>query len=345
MDHFSKLSGEDRKPYYEQAAANLGFGNPQIVEKDFWVCWTLRRLFALEKFEPYLTFKGGTSLSKAYQLIERFSEDIDLILHRSFWGFSGENDPENASSKGQRKKKIELLKSACGETVAGEIFPAVREAFAAVIGDEAAANLRLGSSSDGMPSIVFPYPSSWADTSEGYVSRIVKIEIGGRSDDWPTNRAKISPYVAQQFPQGFEIPGCELSVLSAERTFCEKATLLHEECCRPAEKPIPQRLSRHYSDLSSLRAKGVADAAMKEPNLLERVIEHRRIFFPRSWVDYSTMARVSLQLVPPGARLDEWKRDYEQMREMFFGEVQSFEDLMADMTALENEIRNAPNPG
>jgi Nucleotidyl transferase AbiEii toxin, Type IV TA system len=339
VDNFSKLSPQDRRPYFEQAASNIGLNNPQVIEKDFWVCWSLRRLFGLEAFRAHLTFKGGTSLSKAFRLIERFSEDIDLILDRSFLGFGSENDPERAGSKGQRKKKIELLKKACSEKIINEIAPALKISFAEIIGAEAAANLSLRDEEDGVPSIVFPYPSSWANQSEGYVSRIVKIEIGARSDDWPSKKMTISPYVAQQFPTDFELADCELLVLAAERTFCEKATLLHEECCRPSEKAIPPRLSRHYSDLSRLRAQKVAAAALKDKNLLERVIEHRQVFFNRGWVDYATMSRPTFRLVPPDTRLNEWRQDYEQMREMFFGSVQPFEDLMADMKNLEAEIR------
>jgi predicted nucleotidyltransferase component of viral defense system len=103
MDSFLKQPVQRQRVIYEEAGRRLGL-SAGSVEKDLWVCWTLRALFRLPASGPQLTFKGGTSLSKGWNLIDRFSEDIDIVINREFLGFGGADDPQDAPSNKQRAK-------------------------------------------------------------------------------------------------------------------------------------------------------------------------------------------------------------------------------------------------
>ena len=135
MDQFGKLPSDERRPYFEQAAATLGL-SAHIIEKDFWVCWSLRRLFSLAEFRDHLTFKGGTSLSKVYRAIERFSEDVDVAIERGFLGFGGDNEPEKGESGKEQQRRIARLKKACQAAVADRVQPQLREVVKAALGGD-----------------------------------------------------------------------------------------------------------------------------------------------------------------------------------------------------------------
>ena len=156
----------------------------------------------------------------------------------------------------------------------------------------------------------------------GYIRRAVKIEMGARADHWPCETKNMTAYVAEQYPQGFREPTCTVKVLAVERTFWEKATILHAEYSRPADKPIPKRFSRHYCDFYELIRRGVAARAVAQPELLKRVAEHKGLFFRSSWARYSEAARGTLRISPPAPRLEELRQDYARMQEMFFGSRQ-----------------------
>jgi len=206
------------------------------VEKDFWICWTLHELFALLEIGPHLTFKGGTSLSKAWKLIERFSEDIDLIVDKQTLGFGGDASPDKAPSKKQRKLRLEALMEACRHWVQKTLQPALAARISAELG-QTGWKLEVDPDMDDGQYLLFHYPGVFAPTEAGYVRPVVKIELGARSDDWPHQEKPIQPYLAEVFPQlamGATFP---VRVLAAERTFWEKALLLHEETFRPADKP------------------------------------------------------------------------------------------------------------
>jgi hypothetical protein len=339
MERFIHLPAGERRLVFEQAAAEISLP-AQSIEKDFWVCWTLRRLFFLPTFGPHLTFKGGTSLSKAWKLIERFSEDIDIIIDRKFLGFGNEHDPEQAPSKGKRKERIEELKDACQGCIHGALRTELEEALRTHLPTEEAWELKPDVADPDEQTLLFVYPSAWSPAAGRYVHPSVKIEMGARSDDWPAQDRTIRSYVAEALPRLFQDNECVVRVLAAERTFWEKATLLHEETFRPAEKQEKRkaRLSRHYYDLWCMVRAGVAERAASELELFERVVEHRKAFFPYSWVDYSTMKKGTLRLVPTSEQLGRWRRDYEAMREeMFFGEPPTFDEVMALIAEFERQ--------
>ena len=298
------------------------------VEKDFWICWTLRELFTLPGIGEHLTFKGGTSLSKAWKLIERFSEDIDLIVDKEVLGFGGDAAPDKAPSNKQRRVRLEALMGACREWVQGRLMPGLTERIHAALGDTGW-KIEIDPDMPDGQCLLFHYPSVFPTSSASYVRPVVKIELGARSDDWPHEEKTILPYVIETFPAFAPGAAFEVRVLAAERTFWEKACLLHEETFRPTDKPRKLRMARHYYDLWCLLRAGVGDRALADTALFARVAEHREVFFRYSWVDYSTHQPGTFRLSPPPEHLAHWRADYQAMLgPMFFGETPTFEQMM-----------------
>lgn len=327
MRNFARLTPLERRLYFEQAAARLNL-TPQILEKDFWVCWTLNELFNHPEVGPHLTFKGGTSLSKVFKVIERFSEDIDVTINREHLGFGGDNDPENAKTKTQLGKRLKGLKAACAAYVGGKLTEQLKETFERSLLAPGSFILKPDPADKDKQSLLFQYPSCWDSDVAAYIHPAVKLEFGARSDTWPNQPGTVTPYVAEQFPAFFGTPSCTVQALAVERTFLEKACLLHEENFRPGSEPIKPRMSRHYFDLYRLINSGVAVRAIADLSLFSRVVEHRSVFFAYPWVDYSTFEPGFLRLIPTSDRLPEWESDYVKMTEMFFTPAPPFSDVL-----------------
>jgi hypothetical protein len=328
MDAFIRMSANDRRLACLQVAAQKRL-QAASVEKDFWICWTLREVSSLPDVGAQLTFKGGTSLSKAWGLIERFSEDIDLVVDKDVLGFSGNASPDRAPSKKQRKRRLDNLISACRGWVQKELKPALEQSIGQRLGTSEGWQLMVDPDADDGQCLLLQYPGAFPSTEAGYVRPIVRIELGARSDDWPSEPCVVTPYVAEVLPQVIPDATFQVSTLAAERTFWEKAMLLHEETFRPPEKPRKERMARHYYDVWCLISRGVADRAAAERDLFDRVAEHRDIFFHLNWVDYATLRPGSLRLTPPGHHYEAWQRDYEEMAgPMFYGERPAFDEIL-----------------
>ena len=345
MDAFAKLPSGDQRLYFEQAQARLGLP-PVSIEKDFWVCWTLWKLFTLPEWNTHLVFKGGTSLSKGWGLIERFSEDIDIVINRGFLGFGGDKRPERAPSNKQRKKRFEELKETCRSRIHGELKPALEQCFIDALPAAIKWALEIASTEeapDGQ-TLLFQYPGTLTGTS-AYLRPQVKIELGARSDTWPTETPLIQPYVAEAFPDIFALGKFKVQAVAPERTFWEKAMLLHEETFRPVDKKRRnERLARHYYDLWSLIKKGVAKRALQIPDLFSGVAKHRAAFFNQNWVDYNTLKPGSLRLRPQSDQISSWRQDYNAMRgEMFFGDVPAFDEILEVVGSFEREFNQGPD--
>lgn len=326
MDNFFSMSTDDRRAYCEEAAGRLRLPAASI-EKDFWVCWTLRELFALREWGPHLTFKGGTSLAKAWKLIERFSEDIDVVVDRDLLGFGGEYSPDRAASKKQLKKRLDGLKAACQKRIHESLQPLLHGVMTERLPTDLSWKLEQDNLDPDDQTLLFTYPTVFA--SALYIQPVVKIELGARSDTEPCAQQDMQPYLAEAFPDLLHPATFAVRTVSAERTFLEKTMLLHEERYRPPDKPRKARLARHYYDLWCLIRRGVAARAIADTGLFTRVATHRAIFFRWSWMDYSTLRAGTLRLVPLSDQLTEWRRDYESMRqEMFFGTVPAFDEIL-----------------
>lgn len=335
MDAFLKLTPQEQRRACLELQSSTGL-QAQSVEKDFWVCWTLRELFALSDIGTHLTFKGGTSLSKAWKLIRRFSEDIDLVIDKEVLGFGGDASPDRARSNKQRRARLEALMEAgrkwVQETLQTAIAGRLRSALAGSLWD-----LDVDPDMPDGQCLLLRYPSAFSEDDPGYILPHVKIELGSRSDDWPHEQRPIQPYLAEVFPQLMPEGPFTIRVLAAERTFWEKACLLHEETFRPADKPRKHRMARHYYDLWCLLRAGFGERALANRALFQRVAEHREIFFRFSWVDYTTHRPGTFRLVPPEGQMPDWRKDYQAMLgPMFFGETPSFEELMVDIREFEH---------
>lgn len=327
MNRFLELSDEDRLSAFMEVNRSMGL-DAFSVEKDFWVCWTLCELFTLHGIGEHLTFKGGTSLSKAWKLIHRFSEDIDLIVDKDVLGCSGDAAPDKAPSKKQRKVRLEALMESCRRWVQDTLRPELTVRIAETLGSDGW-HLEIDPNMPDGQCLLFHYPSVFPPSANNYVLQQVKIELGARSDDWPNSECLIQPYLAERFPQLMPEGPFSVRVLAAERTFWEKACLLHEETFRPHDKPRKLRMARHYYDLWCLLRAGVGERALANTALFQRVAEHREIFFRYAWVDYSTHKPGTFRLTPPSDHLANWRSDYQSMLgPMFFGEVPHFDKIM-----------------
>lgn len=339
MNAFLQLPAERRRLAFQQVDARMGL-QAFSVEKDFWVCWTLRELFTLPDIGEHLTFKGGTSLSKAWKLIERFSEDIDLIVDKDALGFGGDAAPDKAPSNKQRKVRLQSLMENCRQWVQGSLQPALATRILDTLGPNGWRLEVDPDMADGQ-CLLFHYPSVFPVSAAGYVPPQVKIELGARSDDWPHENQPIQPYVTEQFPALDAGAVTTVRVLAAERTFWEKACLLHEETFRPPGKPRKLRMARHYYDLWCLLRAGVGERALANPALFRRVAEHREIFFRYAWVDYTTHKPGSFRLTPPPEQDANWRADYQAMLgSMFFGDVPDFDDIMKSVSDFETAFNN-----
>jgi hypothetical protein len=302
--------------------------SPVGIEKDFWVCWILRELVRLPEWGPRFTFKGGTSLSKCWKLIDRFSEDIDIVIDRDFLGFGGTDSPAAASSTKQRKRRLEKLKSICQMRIQGELKSILEARIRTSLPSNMAWSLITDESDPDKQTILFQYPVALG-AAASYMKQAVRIEMGARSDTEPSGAPVIQSYLAEAFPDLFGSSLFAVRTVAPERTFWEKAMLLHEETYRPAGKRRKAGLARHYYDIWCLITKGIAERAMEVSGLFDQVAQHRAVFFRQNWMDYDTLRPTTLRLLPLESRRAEWNADYEAMRhEMFFGEQPAFSEIL-----------------
>lgn len=336
MDRVAMLPAADRAALFRAASEKEPAILPQFIEKDFWVCWTLRRVFEVLQFRPHLIFKGGTSLSKVYRAIDRFSEDVDLSLSRRDLGFADDHDPEQPGiSRKEARRRLDALVDACKATVLEKLVPEMRRDFADTLADS---NWSVELDTSDPQTVLFAYPLSEVSGGLSYVRSVIRLELGARSDDWPAIDAEITPYAAAAFPRVFSVRSGKVRTLAAERTFWEKATLLHAECHRPADKPTRERHARHYYDLARLAASPIGQAALERMDLLERVIAHKTFFFASGWAHYETARPGSFRLLPDADRLPALRRDYEEMAPMIFGTIPVWDAIAATLTDLEERI-------
>jgi predicted nucleotidyltransferase component of viral defense system len=340
VERFLAQPAEVRARAFEQAAAKHGWP-PGSVEKDLWVCVMLRELFVLPACGEHLTFKGGTSLSKAWGLIDRFSEDIDLTIDRDALGFGGDQAPERARSGKERQRRLDALRQACLDSIARQIEPALRARLQALVRKEPWSLTADSQDPDGQ-TLLFAYPRAAGAGAPTYVKPVVKLEFGARSDPWPFESRQVTSLVAQAFPSLFLAKACTVRALSPERTFWEKVLLLHEERHRPAGKTRRPRMARHFHDVWRLIDAGIADKAVADASLFEQVVEHRRVYFRQNWVDYTTMKRGTVEMTPKPGQLAEWRADYAAMqRDMFLTPPPPFEEVLAAVAAFQSRFNGA----
>ncbi len=334
-DDFLNLSRENRAAILADAAGRIGRSAP-ILEKDVWVCWTLKQLFTMPGRRP-MAFKGGTSLSKVFRAINRFSEDVDVTL--DYRGLEVGADPfAEGVSKSRLKKFSDKLKAAVQEHVTNLILPGLQSALSSPL-------VRSGASVEvnqtGEELRVY-YPSA-LEAQGSYLKSSVLIEFGGRNITEPNEEHRIVSDMAELFPD-VAFPTAQVMVLAPERTFWEKATLIHVECNRNLYREGAERLSRHWYDLAMLAKHEIGRKALLNRGLLTDVVKRKKVFFDASYAHYEDCLTGKLRLIPEEAVSASLRADYRQMvtAGMFYGDqLPSFDDILAALTELETAINRS----
>jgi predicted nucleotidyltransferase component of viral defense system len=328
MDELIRQTVNDRRPYFELGANATGY--PEVVvEKDFWVCVVLRELFALPDVGAHLTFKGGTSLSKAYGLIERFSEDVDLVIDRGHLGYEGELS----------QNRIKKLKKAVRAKVHEQILPGLSKRLHAIISGDGSWRLEPATKEEDrdQQTLLFHYPRVGFGAA-GAIREVVKIELGARSDTEPHEVKNVRAFVGDldnfKADDSFDVA---VRVVHPRRTLWEKVCAIHEVNTGIG---APNRaMSRHLYDVVELLRAGFGSGSESDVALLKDVIRHRRWAFARKGVDYDAMERGEFALAPDGSHTDEWRRDYATMEVMIANEPPDFKHLIAELGRLEGRLR------
>lgn len=331
------LSPADRRAAFADAALTLRT-EAVILEKDFWVSWLLGVLFTLPEVAPHLVFKGGTSLSKVFGVIDRFSEDIDLCLVPEFVGADAAAF-EALTSRGKRDAAVTEMQAQCSAKTQTVLMPALEAAIESALGQPAEGGwLRFEVDADAKsPIVYFAYPSAQGSGFD-YLRREVKLELGTLTDQQPTGRYAVRPLLADVFPQLFNGWACTVTALELERTFWEKATILHAEFHRPQGSPTPTRYARHYFDMAKLLAHPVAAQFLADRAQCQRVVDWKSRVFARGWARYDLARHGTFRLTPARQRQADLAQDYATMRPMFMSEPPPFASLLAQLAEAEQRL-------
>jgi hypothetical protein len=333
LDQFANDTPKNREEAFQETAAKLGISKA-IVEKDFWVCWSLKHLFALPSFGTHMIFKGGTSLSKVYDIIHRFSEDVDLSLDRAQLGFDGTRDPEHPALSGKKQKQLlQELQDTATKVVSGPLLKETKIKFGAVLDQ----HFSLSVDPNDAQTLLFAYPSETSAAS-GYIQPVVRFEFGARGVHLPAESRRISPYVHQAFPDLLEASDVDVKVLGVERTFWEKATILHMLYHQDITKPLADRMSRHYYDMAQLIKHETHSRAIEQIDLLDQVAHHKSVFFKAAWANYENARPGSLRLLPNPELKAALRRDYVGMQEMIIGDPPLFDNILKTIGMFEAKL-------
>ena len=308
MDRWLSLDDDRKRRAYARIAEETGMSS-FAVEKDWWVVQTLSVVFDID-VSAHMVFKGGTSLSKAWGLIERFSEDVDLAIDREYFGYKGELS----------RKQVTELRKAANAFTSRAFFEELKRRFSerGLVGVE----LHMGEteSSDQDPRVIDVYYPNLIP-SPGYMKAKVQIEVGCRSLRDPFTHRDVHSLVDQAFPgMTFSGPSVSVPSVNPERTFLEKIFLLHEEFQRPVDKVRVDRLSRHIYDVVKLSGSEFAAKALADMDLYVTIVRHRYRFARVGGVDYKTHQPHSIDPLPVKHISDAWRQDYNTMVEQMIYE-------------------------
>ena len=302
------------------------------IEKDWWVTMALKALF-MTHARPYLLFKGGTSLSKGWNLIQRFSEDIDLSLNNRYL-------MENISSNSQLLKLRKLSRGYITGDLVADLDQQLKALGLSDYHLEPVMQVN-GTDIDGDkdPTVILLRYPSIAERQSPYIRPYVKIEISCLSMAEPLEPRTLTSYINTHYPDVDADAKGEIPVVLPTRTFLEKIFLLCEEFQR--ENPRTLRMSRHMYDLDRLMQSPFAAKALSDKELYCHIVEHRRKFYHLKYVDYDKNYPDRISIIPPKHILNEWKADYENLLYSFvFGEKRPFEQVMENMRLLEGQIKS-----
>ena len=323
MKAFYQLPDETKERIFRQTGTERGI--PAFaVEKDWWVVQTLRIIFSMD-IAKHLVFKGGTSLSKAWNLVDRFSEDVDLALDKAVLGID----------EVQTKKHVKKLRSKSKKFIKGTFYPLLIEEFAKAGIDDVEIKIPKGLENDPLSiEIYYPYVTRYSK----YINPKVLVEIGSRSLKEPFSARTITSYVAEQFPkQDFTDEPFPIATASPEKTFLEKIFLLHEEFQK--DEIRTNRLTRHFYDIERMMDTPYAETALSDYELYQTIVQHRKLLFSVSTVDYNLHQPQTINPIPPDNLLKEWEKDYNELSEsMIYGDKLSWNKLLSRIMELKDRI-------
>jgi hypothetical protein len=338
----------DRRDLFVATGGRIGTIE-QNIEKDFWVCWTLDALFnRLQPGGPRLLFKGGTSLSKGFGLIARFSEDIDITVFREDIGEPASVEELEALSGKKRQLRLDAIRTACQQFIQGplreQMAGLIRSALEAAKLPPESGRVEIDPDDVDQQSLLLWYPTV---TTEGadYIRRAVKIESGAKSALDPHSAVTIKPYVAEEFKSvPLEVPN--ITTVEPGRTFWDKGVILHglrrwwER--RGELRGGGQRVSRHYYDVHSLLESPKGEEMAADAAMAAGCVRHARMFFNRPDLDLATAVPGTFALMPQGDMLERIRTDYTAMSGMIFGEIPEFEEIIQSVNDLETRINAVP---
>ena len=330
-------SDRDRSALFAEAAARLGTA-VQHVEKDFWVCWTLDALFnGMDAGSPRLLFKGGTSLSKAFGLVPRFSEDIDITVFREDIGQAVEIAALDALSAKQRRIRLDAIRESCKAYINGPLAARLAQHAAAIGGGR----MRLEQDPDDADgqTLLLWYPAA-AAPANAYIRSAVKIEAGAKSALDPHTVASVVPYIAGDLDLDLRVSN--VVTVEAERTFWDKIIILHGLRQwfdrRGVLRHGGQRVSRHYYDVHQLLKNERSPAWLENRALAADCATHARLFFGSNDLGLESAARGTFTLVPSHPMRDALRADYVAMTGMIFGDVPSLAAVLASVEEVERRV-------
>ncbi len=335
MNAFIQLSSEERNLYCRQASERMSVPLPAaVIEKDFWVCWTLNLLNEIPELKGNITFKGGTSLSKAWGLIERFSEDIDIAINRKVFGQEPPYGVEHAESNRQRKMRLEELEEKSAAFIRDFLIPKLQDKIAEHIQEKFTLKpVQKGNEVN----IEFEYPGTLKNELGGLLP-VVLIELVPRADEIPNEERIITPIIHEIFVDILGEGSFSISTLAPERTFLEKLLFIHETLV--GFNKGSEKKSRHYYDLYKLYESGVFEKIKLNRELLNAVVQHRQTFFRYNTMDYSGILSKGVKVTLPQESWADWRGDYSRSAVMIYSKIPSFEELMTFADRLEKEFND-----
>jgi hypothetical protein len=345
FDEIVRADAKTRQDLFSTTAQRIGTA-PQNTEKDFWVCWTLDALFNGLEGGPRLLFKGGTSLSKGFGLIRRFSEDIDVTVFRDDLGQAYSFEQLQDLSRKKRDKALDDIKAACEQYINGELLDRLKEIAAELAARTGipAGQFVVEPNPEDSQSLLIRYPT--ATPASGYIDKVVKLESGAKSALDPNSVRAISPYCDDDVPDlDLNVPN--VTIVDAERTFWDKIVILHGLRrwfeIRGELKGGGHRISRHYYDVHELMETDIGNKAVGDLELGADCVAHALMFFNRPSFDLASAHPPTFVLTPEGDMYDELRRDYAAMAGMIFGDAPHFEAIVESVADLERAI-NAEVP-
>lgn len=329
MKKVAKLSIREKTELFQATAMKMCL-QPNVIEKDFWVCFMLDHLFHDCKYENAFVFKGGTSLSKSYHVIERFSEDIDLILD---WRkvISKEVNPWEERSKTKQDVFNKQINSEAALFYERELIPQLNQELREKLGE---GDWVLVDSEDSMV-LNFYYPQIF---EADYLRSCVRLEIGPLAEWLPSHETRITPFVAEQYPILFIQKETSALTIDVERTFWEKITILHKIAHFLKEKVVPARYARHLYDVYNLGNSWVKESAFLRKELLEKDVAFKQKFYYAKGAHYETATLESIALLPSEEIYKALEKDYEAMRHMIYGAIPEFREILRFLEQLQIEI-------